>query len=106
MSAAAASGARERPPGAQPDAAAIARLQASPRCGARTRAGEPCRAPAVSGKPRCRKHGGAAVTGAKPGNRNARRHGLRSAEHKARRRQVMEFVRVGNRLLREIDEAG
>lgn len=106
MSAAAASGARERPPGAQPDAAAIARLQASPRCGARTRAGEPCRAPAVSGKARCRRHGGAAGAGAKPGNRNARKHGLYAAAHKARRKRVMDLVRAGNRLLQEIDEAG
>jgi hypothetical protein len=99
-----AAGARERPRGARPDAAAVARLLASQRCGARTRAGEPCRAPAVSGKARCRRHGGAAGVGGKSGNRNARRHGLYTAEHKARRRQVMDLVRAGNRLLREIDE--
>src|ERR1700730_4279898 len=29
-------------------------------CGARTRAGAPCRAPKVAGKTRCRMHGGAA----------------------------------------------
>src|SRR6516164_2281463 len=33
-------------------------MLASPRCGARTRSGEPCRAPAVRGKKVCRKHGG------------------------------------------------
>jgi hypothetical protein len=30
----------------------------SPRCGARTRTGTPCRAPAISGCDRCRMHGG------------------------------------------------
>jgi hypothetical protein len=40
-----------------------------------------------------------------PGNRNARQHGLYAAEHKARRKRVMDLVRAGNRLLREIDKA-
>ncbi|WP_343040877.1 helix-turn-helix transcriptional regulator [Pikeienuella piscinae] len=35
-----------------------------PKCGARTRAGPPCRAPVVAGKARCRMHGGLA-TGAR-----------------------------------------
>jgi hypothetical protein len=34
-------------------------MQASRRCGARTRAGTPCRAPAIVGKAPCRMHGGA-----------------------------------------------
>ena len=51
-------------------------MLASPRCGAKTRAGETCRAPAVRGKRRCRMHGGAAESGAPRGNRNARKHGL------------------------------
>jgi len=33
-------------------------LALAPRCGARTRAGCPCRAPAIRGKLRCRMHGG------------------------------------------------
>ena len=33
-------------------------LHLAPRCGARTRAGCPCRAPAIAGKRRCRMHGG------------------------------------------------
>ncbi|MGJ0510039.1 MAG: HGGxSTG domain-containing protein [Methylocystis sp.] len=36
-------------------------MLASPRCGAKTRSGHPCRAPVVAGKTRCRMHGGAAV---------------------------------------------
>jgi hypothetical protein len=46
------------------------RLNAAPRCGARTRAGGSCRAPAVKGKRRCRMHGGAAGSGAPRGERN------------------------------------
>jgi hypothetical protein len=33
-------------------------MHCSPRCGARTRSGNPCRAPAIHGKARCRMHVG------------------------------------------------
>ena len=33
-------------------------MQRAPRCGARTRSGNTCQAPAVRGKRRCRMHGG------------------------------------------------
>ncbi|HZE11717.1 MAG TPA: HGGxSTG domain-containing protein [Burkholderiales bacterium] len=92
-----------RPPGARPDAAAVARMLASARCGARTRSGRPCRAPAVSGKARCRKHGAAAGSGGQAGNRNAHKDGFYSAEEKAQRRRIMDFVRECNRVLEEID---
>ncbi|WP_404947166.1 HGGxSTG domain-containing protein [Rhizorhabdus wittichii] len=49
-----------------------------PRCGARTRSGHPCRSPAVNGSRRCRMHGGKG-SGAPRGNRNAWKHGMRSA---------------------------
>ncbi|MFZ1148666.1 MAG: HGGxSTG domain-containing protein [Xanthobacteraceae bacterium] len=39
-------------------------MLSSPRCGAMTRSGRPCRSPAVRGKRRCRMHGGAAGSGA------------------------------------------
>ena len=45
------------------------------RCGARTRSGRPCRNPPVTGKARCRMHGGANGSGAQPGNTNALKHG-------------------------------
>ena len=58
-------------------------LAKAPRCGARTRAGAPCRSPAVGGAAseggRCRMHGGKG-SGAPRGNRNAWKHGVRSAE--------------------------
>jgi hypothetical protein len=40
-------------------AAPIAAANAAPRCGARTRRGTPCGAPALRGRARCRLHGGA-----------------------------------------------
>lgn len=46
-----------------------------PKCGARTRSGRPCLGLVVRGKRRCRMHGGAARSGAQPGNRNRWRHG-------------------------------
>ena len=66
----------------------------SPRCGARTRAGAPCRAPAVGGKRRCRLHGGAKRSGAQPGNRNALKHGFYSAAAEADRRRIRALIRV------------
>ena len=51
-------------------------MRASRRCGARTRSGTPCQAPAVSGKARCRMHGGARGSGAPIGNTNALKHGM------------------------------
>lgn len=70
----------------------------SPRCGAKTRTGTPCRAPAMwsrksSRYTRCRLHGGAS-TGPKTKEGQARcrranwRHGMRSAEQIARRRAL------------------
>ncbi|WP_082545576.1 MULTISPECIES: HGGxSTG domain-containing protein [unclassified Sphingomonas] len=53
-------------------------LAQAPRCGARTRCGAPCRSPAVQGRARCRMHGGKG-SGAPRGNRNAWKHGGRSA---------------------------
>ncbi|MEN8250139.1 MAG: HGGxSTG domain-containing protein, partial [Bacteroidota bacterium] len=41
----------------------------SPRCGAKTRSGKPCKAPAMANG-RCRMHGGKS-TGAPQGNQNA-----------------------------------
>jgi len=92
-----------RPRGAQPDAAAIARMLGSRRCGALTRSGDLCRAPAVKDKLRCRKHGGAAGSGAPKGNRNARKHGLYSAAELAERQRIMDFVRQCNRMLDAVD---
>lgn len=53
----------------------VAPMMSSARCCAKTRTGKPCQAPAVSGKTRCRMHGGARGSGAPKGNQNALRHG-------------------------------
>ncbi|RQH13776.1 HGGxSTG domain-containing protein [Bradyrhizobium sp. RP6] len=66
----------------------------SPRCGARTRDGTACRAPAMHGKPRCRMHGGAPRSGAPKGNQNARRHGMYTPDGRAERHQVKTLLRT------------
>ncbi len=47
----------------------LANMRSAPRCGARSRAGTPCQAPALRGRKRCRLHGGWS-TGAPRGSRN------------------------------------
>ena len=69
-------------------------MHLSPRCGARTRQGSPCRSPAVKGRRRCRMHGGATGSGAQAGNRNALKHGRYT-------RELLEFKRSVRELLRE-----
>jgi glucans biosynthesis protein len=77
-------------------------MLASLRCGARTRSGAPCRAPAVSGKQRCRMHGGAKGSGAPRGNKNALKHGAYTGEALARRAQMRTLLREARKLLREL----
>ena len=70
-------------------------LASAARCGARTRAGTPCRSPAVHGRARCRMHGGARGSGAPRGNRNAWKHGGRSG----RLRDVARYIRLTGLIL-------
>jgi len=65
----------------------------SPRCGAKTRSGEPCRAPAVSGKLRCRMHGGALGSGAPKRNNNAVKHGLYTGEIAEFKKRVLGILK-------------
>ena len=81
-------------------------MRAAPRCGAKTRAGPPCRAPCVRGKGRCRMHGGAAGSGAPAGNRNAYRHGFYAAAERARWRRLRLFAAECEGLLRVLGEGG
>lgn len=67
--------------------------------GARTRAGRPCRTPPVTGRTRCRMHGGAKGSGAPRGNRNAVKHGRYTAAAEAERRAVMELIRLAGETL-------
>ena len=74
----------------------------SPRCGAKTRRGTPCRSPAVSEKKRCRMHGGAPGSGAPKGNKNALKHGLYTKGALEERRALREFMREALQTLEEI----
>lgn len=62
------------------------------RCGAKTRSGKPCQSPAVRGRNRCRMHGGT-NGGAPKGNRNAWKHGNRSAEAESQLKTVKAIDR-------------
>ncbi len=80
----------------------IATMLASPRCGARTRSGFACSAPAMRGKPRCRMHGGARGSGAPRGNRNAEKHGAFTREGIAERRANRALLSDAETLLAKI----
>jgi hypothetical protein len=75
------------------------KMHTSPRCGARTRKGTPCRAPAVRGKRRCRMHGGAVGSGAPKGNRNAVKHGFYIREAIEERSRIKKLIRESEELL-------
>ncbi|WP_447754275.1 HGGxSTG domain-containing protein [Sphingopyxis fribergensis] len=66
-----------------------------------TRNGKACQSPAVKGKKRCRMHGGAKGSGAQPGNRNAWKHGLRSAAVQTDLRQMRALVKAAQALIAE-----
>ncbi len=74
------------------------KLALVPRCGARTRAGCPCRAPAIHGNPRCRMHGGRS-TGPRTAEGMARlraartTHGDYSADNRAFNRHHFTVLR-------------
>ncbi|HUW73386.1 MAG TPA: HGGxSTG domain-containing protein [Methyloceanibacter sp.] len=77
-------------------------MLASPRCGAKTRRGTSCRAPAVSGKKRCRMHGGAAGSGAPVGNKNAVKHGAYTTTALQLRAERRALFRQARKLLKEL----
>jgi hypothetical protein len=69
-------------------------LREAARCGAKTRSGKPCRSPAVTGKRRCRMHGGAPGSGGPKGAHNGNyKHGLYTAETVASRRWLRHQIR-------------
>ena len=76
----------------------------SPRCGAKTRSGRPCQAPAVKDKKRCRMHGGAKGSGAPIGNKNALKHGMYTREAMAERRAVRDMIRELDATLQSFEE--
>jgi glucans biosynthesis protein len=71
----------------------------SPRCGAKTRSGAPCRRIGSSRNGRCRLHGG--LAGAPFGKRNGRwRHGLWTNEAKAIRSALQTLLRDAEEFLK------
>jgi uncharacterized protein YjcR len=77
-------------------------MLASPRCGAKTRSGDPCRSPAVHGKKRCRMHGGAPGSGAPKQNQNALKHGVYTRQAIEERKQVQALLQQSRKLLQDI----
>ena len=77
-------------------------MLSSTRCGARTRSGGSCRSPAVSGKRRCRMHGGAPGSGAPLGNKNALKHGRFTRAEKAERRRTHAILQEARKLLADM----
>lgn len=67
------------------------RARPKPRCGAHTRAGNPCNAPVVPNSNRCRRHGGAA--GVPLGNCNAMKHGIYSRYRTPNEAAMLSAVR-------------
>lgn len=78
-----------------------ASMISSPRCGARTRDGHACKAPAVRESNRCRMHGGKG-SGAPKGNKNAFKSGLFTKEMISSRKEVNRVLREGRYLLNSI----
>jgi glucans biosynthesis protein len=78
-------------------------MRLSQRCGAKTRGGEACQSPAVSGRHRCRMHGGADGSGAPEGNRNAFKHGLYTKEAIAERKALRKLIREAGAFLEELE---
>jgi len=77
-------------------------MHLSPRCGAKTRPGHPCRSPAMPNG-RCRMHGGQSP-GAPRGNSNALKHGRYSAEAIARRQEISSLIRAMRALAIEVEK--
>jgi hypothetical protein len=78
-------------------------MRSSLRCGAKTRSGKPCMAPAVSGKRRCRMHGGAPGSGAPFGNQNALKSGLFTRAAIEERRALQDLMRSARQLALKIE---
>lgn len=74
----------------------------APRCGAKTRHGTACQAPAVREKSRCRLHGCGKGSGAPKGNTYAVIHGHTTTEAKLFRKKVRQVIKANRELMKEL----
>ena len=81
----------------------IENFQNISRCGAKTRSGKPCKNLLARGKKRCRFHGGAVGSGAPKGNKNAWKHGRRSAAAIAERKGINQLFRRARQIFRNLE---
>ena len=72
----------------------------APRCGARTRRGTPCQAPAMANG-RCRMHGGT-NPGGPYGNQHALKHGFRTKKAIAERQMISRLLKESYKLMEDI----
>jgi glucans biosynthesis protein len=73
----------------------------APRCGAKTRTGTPCQCPAISGRTRCRIHGGLSP-GAPRGERNGNfKNGFWTCEAVQERQWAIEMVKLYTKAIGE-----
>jgi hypothetical protein len=75
-------------------------IDCAKKCFARTRKGLPCQSVVVTGRKRCRMHGGAKGSGAPFSNQNAFKHGSYSAEAIRARREVRTLLKENAEVLR------
>jgi glucans biosynthesis protein len=61
-------------------------------CGAKTRSGHACKTSSITGRTRCRMHGGT-NNGAPLGNKNALKHGGYTKEAITKRAECMQLIR-------------
>jgi len=84
----------------------LSNLAKAPRCGERTRAGHPCRQAAVTGRARCRMHGGAKGSGGPRGDRNGNfKHGLWTFANVEMRKAVRRMIWEARALIRGVKDA-
>ena len=72
------------------------------KCFAKTRGHGLCQTPPVTGKKRCRMHGGANGTGAPKGNRNAFKHGGYNKETIVNRKEAMAIIKQWKTFLQDM----
>jgi hypothetical protein len=83
----------------------LANMAKARRCGAKTRAGHPCRQAAVRGRARCRMHGGAKGSGGPRGDRNGNfKHGLHTREAETNRRAMRAKIREIEAVVRAAEQ--